>query len=386
MSSSTGASLTPPTKRKERERAPPKAWQHWYNYAVVDEVASDEDFQADSGDDLTSVSDKESEHETHPADVPGHAPQKHSERAPTPLTFGKVMCNGTEYTIPTARLAKARKHLNSEDAARVLLMPKACRCPRQCKTKFTLQNIVETRAKFYCNTTCESTSTEWLAQQLREYGNDSPCPQGSTLKYKVTGIEVCGEFWRRVYALGAEKPQAARNMVYSGNRLFDAHVNRHPRPQSKTHYNFAVAFWQCFFKAYCQTPYEGLRLFPHDMTYQSIYEVQLQEYRQTIMQANPGFVVPHLKKSTFYKARRDDQFADVKRRVKHRHCQCPTCASLAASAKHGFASEYARHAHRERRGIHNRNVVAWRVLETDVQMRGRHSPSQNLVLFYDDTS
>ena len=96
--------------------------------------------------------------------------------------------------------------------------------------------------------------------------------------------------------------------------------------------------------------------------------------------------VPQISMSTFSRARWDPAFKDVKRRVKHRHCQCPTCMKLAEQAKRGFDTEYARSKYLERRNLHKCSVEAFRRLEIDFQQRAAHSPQDNLVLFYDDTS
>ena len=298
----------------------------------------------------------------------------------------KVSACGNEYMVPAARAHKAVQHLAAADVGRVL-QPKQCRCSRPCYTKFSLSDLVEARAKLYTQTKSEAEATEWLARQLREYGNASPSPQGTPLVHKVNGIQVCATFWRRVYALGETKHTAARNMVYHGNVFSVAAHNRAPQRQKEnTQYQIAFAFWEFFFETMCQTPHPGLRLFPHNLTYNVIFREFYPRYVAKIA-ANAERIPPKkMSKSSFWRARYDPAFADVKRRVKHRHCQCPTCLNLAEFAKAGFQTEYDRAHYLERRSLHNRSVENFRKLEIDLQQRGAHSPDEHLVLFYDDTS
>ena len=253
-------------------------------------------------------------------------------------------------------------------------------------TKFTLADIVQLRAKLYTQTTSEENAIEWLAAQLREYGNKSPCPQGKSLVHKLNGIEVCASFWRRVYALGESKHTAARHLVYSGNVLHVSGTNSKPTVKSDSQYNIAFSFWTYFFKHMCQTPHPGLRLFPHSMTYNVIFDEIYPRYMSRVADAVGGPAPPPMSKATFLRARWDPAFSDVKRRVKHRHCQCPTRLKLAEAGKVGFANEYDKAQYLARRNLHNRSVEAFRKLEIDLQQRAAHSPEEHFVLFYDDTS
>ena len=299
--------------------------------------------------------------------------------------FIKVTACGKDYMIPASRANKAMKHLDAADVGRVL-RPNQCRCKRPCYMQFSLSDIVEARANLYTQTQSESEATEWLARQLREYGNASPSPQGTPLVHKVKDIQVCATFWRRVYALGECKHTTARYMVYHGNVFWESGVNRTPKPKSDTQYHIAYGFWEFFFQSMCQTPHPGLRLFPHNLTYDVIFREYYPMYMAKIA-ANAERAPPKkMSKSSFWRARWDPAFADVKRRVKHRHCQCPTCLNLAEVGKAGFKTEHDRAHYLERRNLHNRAVENFRKLEIDLQQRAAHSPDQHLVLFYDDTS
>jgi hypothetical protein len=306
-------------------------------------------------------------------------------RASTQTKYVKVSACGKEYMVPVGRANKAKKHLTDADVRRVL-QPKQCRCKRPCYAQFSLSDILEARAELYTQTNSESQATEWLANQLRQYGNASPSPQGTSLVHKVNGVQVCAAFWRRVFALGECKHTAARYMVYQGTVFWESGVKREPKPKSDTQYQIAYGFWKHFFENMCQTPHPGLRLFPHNLTYDVIFREFYPMYVATIT-ANAGRVPPKkMSKSSFWRARWDPAFADVKRRVKHRHCQCPTCLNLTEVGKAGFKTEYDRAHYLERRRLHNRSVEHFRKLEIDLQQRAAHSPDQTLVLFYDDTS
>jgi hypothetical protein len=90
--------------------------------------------------------------------------------------------------------------------------------------------------------------------------------------------------------------------------------------------------------------------------------------------------------STFMRARFDKQFADVKKREKHFHCRCPTCAMLQTKLLNACKSSADRETYNKLLKQHHFEVKHWRALETHLQLLARSSPDKVAVLSYDDTS
>ena len=84
-------------------------------------------------------------------------------------------------------------------------------------------------------------------------------------------------------------------------------------------------------------------------------------------------------------ARRDPDFADVKKRVKHLHCRCPTCAMLAAKKLRGFNDPNAEKDYLNEVRRHDASKCGWRKMEQKVFAQSRQNPGEVNVLSYDDT-
>ena len=81
------------------------------------------------------------------------------------------------------------------------------------------------------------------------------------------------------------------------------------------------------------------------------------------------------KMETFRQARHDDNFADVLKRPKHRHCRCSVCAMLTARGKKylrdGFRDEREKAMFEQERQQHELDKFGWRK-EVSIQQERAH--------------
>ena len=283
------------------------------------------------------------------------------------------------FTVRKQRLYKTLQKMDwsSIQAAHV---PKHCRCKRQCHQAIPLKATRDFRLELVTKCTTEEETTTELINKLRSYGNTYPAAQGTTLVYRVGNTDCCSEFWQHAAGIGKKKILSIRQQHYDGVRPA---TKRAGGATYSRKYAFAVTFWSSFFKVHCQTPNAKLRLFPHDMTMRVIWEELYPEWHRTMIKN--GKDVPKLSFGTLMRARGDKQFKDVKKRPKHRHAQCPTCAELNQRQRNGFKTAFEEARYEAERKTHNEVVERWRTLETQLQQTAVHSPHETNVIFYDDT-
>ena len=286
---------------------------------------------------------------------------------------------GLMFTVRKQRLYKTLQKMDWS-AIQAVHVPKHCRCKRQCHQAIPLKATREFRQEVLTKCATEEETTEELISKLRSYGNSYPAAHGTSLVYRVGNTDCCSEFWQHAAGIGKKKMLAIRRQHYDGAR------RSRKRAGGATYsrkYALAVTFWTSFFKVHCQTPNAKLRLFPHDMTMRVIWEELYPAWHRSMVQNGPE--IPKLSFATLMRARGDMQFKDVKKRPKHRHAQCPTCAELNLRQKHGFKTSFEQARYEAERKTHNEVVERWRTLETQLQQTAVHSPHETTVIFYDDT-
>lgn len=90
--------------------------------------------------------------------------------------------------------------------------------------------------------------------------------------------------------------------------------------------------------------------------------------------------------ATFLRALHDDEFKDVKKREKHFHCRCPTCADLQDKLRLATRSSGERQSFEAQLKRHHFEVKHWRALEASMHAMAKTRPDQVTALSYDDTS
>jgi GNAT superfamily N-acetyltransferase len=279
--------------------------------------------------------------------------------------------SGVVYVVAASRVNKAARFLDPEEAATMLC--KNC-CSRGCSALFTRKEIIEERVSYFTGTSTEHEASEYILRLLRHDKGELMiqkkmvcrtvfCSVFGISKGKLTGI-------RKAYNLGAQGKLATS--VQGTDPI--AQVDNEKMTTR------AVAFWADFFSL-CQRPRPGLRLFPVNKSLEEIYSEYFTPWHSKHHQSDP---LPSL--STFTKARKKPQFSDVKKRSKHFHCRCNTCARLQAWRLRAFKDGEDQREFKIEREIHHLAVWAWRDLEKYWQGVAISSPHTTAMLSFDDTS
>ena len=279
------------------------------------------------------------------------------------------------------------------------LHPSNCTCSRKCTLGIKTCDVLKYRAEevLHCLPADEAGCTAFLAASMRRTLAENKGGQA----YRWAGKLVCREFFAAVAGVSVNKVRAARRMAESapGNPfsfllsfilyVIFFHTGISPaqvrKPNKKTRTNkfyVAFAFWKEFFDTHCQRPNDDIRLFPVNKPYNIIWEEYFLPWFEKLHRPDsdkPAF--------TFWeKVRWQPEFADVKRRVRHYHCRCPTCASLSAKLLGSIAGDHMQFAayQRERR-LHDASVRAWRKLEMYHIIKAQSCPHEQMTFLYDDT-
>ena len=86
------------------------------------------------------------------------------------------------------------------------------------------------------------------------------------------------------------------------------------------------------------------------------------------------------------RARFDPDFKDVSRRPKHHHVRCETCAINQLELLEGWTHRRDTSETKAKIDLHAAEVRSWRDTEAFWQSKAIYSPSEVVVLSYDDTS
>ena len=89
--------------------------------------------------------------------------------------------------------------------------------------------------------------------------------------------------------------------------------------------------------------------------------------------------------SSFVRARHGPDFKNLKRREKHFHCRCPTCAELTTRLHMAARNQESRVDFDKMLKAHYFEVKHWRGLETSYQSQAKMNPESVTVLSYDAT-
>ena len=85
------------------------------------------------------------------------------------------------------------------------------------------------------------------------------------------------------------------------------------------------------------------------------------------------------------RARKHEDFKDVKERAKHIHARCLECAHLKHLVLEGFRNGAAEEEYLQRRRLHDTEVRNWRELESIYKTQAVSDPSKVLVIMHDGT-
>jgi hypothetical protein len=284
----------------------------------------------------------------------------------------------------------------------VLTNNSSCCCKRQCNlTTLAFQDVLHARKKLFGNAavaTEQAVSTEVakLLQGLNPQFADDP---GSTsdIRYSVLDVHrrthpVCSRFWAAIHGCCESKMVTVRRMVRAGSKVA-VHGNTGKGVVGETtKFIYAHSFWTTFFDECCQKPTDSIRLFPVNKSHQTIYDEYFVPWFGKLVRAKfpqtaedelpwvPSFTV-------FQRARKHDDFKDVKKRPKHYHARCADCAELNHIRLRGFVNDFHKERWKLRFDAHEAEARAWHVHEEARKNVSRVALGRKtMVLGYDDTS
>lgn len=192
-------------------------------------------------------------------------------------------------------------------------------------------------------------------------------------------MQVCCQFFSKVYGISKDKAMACMRQARGIIRdLPDRKVVEY-RPSKKS--DRAYAFWHIFFEQHCQRPNNETRLFPVNKAYHLIYKEYFEPWFKTINA--PISEKPCL--SIFRKVRLHPDFADVKKRPKHKHCICSTCDALRTRLLQGFQDHKVLEDYKAERRRHDASVLAWRELLAQKIAEAKYNSANVLCFEHDGT-
>ena len=144
----------------------------------------------------------------------------------------------------------------------------------------------------------------------------------------------------------------------------------------------AYTFWSLFFDKLCQRPNEDIRLFPANKTMDDIWLHFFTPWWKH--QGHPEAQKPT--KGTWQKMRSHKDFKDVKRRAKHFHLRCTTCATLQKKLQLAWVSADAMQQYIKERRRHEEAILKWRLLEACLDAEAIQCPEELIYLSFDATT
>lgn len=273
-----------------------------------------------------------------------------------------------------------------------------CACFRNCQFKppLALFEILNLRNSFYQQPT-ESAANAYLADIVRHQTPAKQmvqdCSSGDHSQarrdmrrdyvYKLLGKEMCGTYFREVFGCSKNKMATVRKLVNLGDTGVLARARPEVQVSPEVRYNQSWGFWNSFF-AKCQRPNDFVRIFPVNLGMEDIYDEYFTPWYNAVLSSDACPLPPAL--TTFKRARWDPAFHDVKKRAGHYHARCQTCSNLQARKLKGFIDGHEQAQYVKERQLHDDTVKSWRKREEAEKLEARHSPRDQLTLFFDDTS
>jgi hypothetical protein len=301
-------------------------------------------------------------------------------------------------SIPINRLNKFKQKADPDMIKKkVIGQRSACvvNCTKNCHENFGVAEILQCRLSSFATQTTEQQVSEHLVSRLR-IDNQGICNDSKkAIVYKVNNKPTCSVFWASAYGVSEDKMKGIRSMLRNGSVLkVHGSTGTKRTGGAGSKYGVCYAFWHNFFDENCQRPNDELRLFPvnnsqrfiYDTYFMSWFEKQLPtpDSDNDEMESDYSFKIPSF--SLFKSARWDKDFRDVTVRAKHYHCLCHTCHTLKTRLIKGFANNDHYALWKTLFDAHEAEKHGWRKLEAAREAQVKASPSEAILLSYDDTS
>jgi hypothetical protein len=178
-----------------------------------------------------------------------------------------------------------------------------------------------------------------------------------------------------------------REAVRHGN-LFSVHGNKDKfyetqgQKASRTR-----AFWREYYPAICQVVKDREIVLPQGTVIEDIYKLNFVPWwRRKDFRDKDGVAIEPPCLRTFGKEGHHPDFGHVKRKSKHTHLRCTTCASLRVQALRGFQDGEDIEKYTAAFQAHQTDIRQWRATEAYWQTIAANSPNRYTVILGDDTS
>jgi len=273
------------------------------------------------------------------------------------------------HCVPRARVKKTMLLLDSDTIADTTNPTKCnCTCKQKCYELMTGKEILSLR-KTVAELPNQVAVTNYLMNNIRRDGG-----------LKVKGATACRGYYAKLHEVSQGKIFKANQLAKNGDVAVSGRAQSLvPREAKQTVH--AVTFWTIWFDEFCQQPNYEVRLFPVNQTYKEIYKQYFLPW--WAHQGHPKSERPA--ERTWQNARHLPQFEDVQRRAKHFHCRCTVCATLQKQSMAAFANAESLAVWQRDRRLHYAAIVAWRQLESHLNALAIQTPSDMILLSYDDT-
>ena len=304
-----------------------------------------------------------------------------------PLVNLMEVRTGTEFMVPFRRAAKAKVQLDW-DTCLAPLKKAACKCHRQCfKAILDPAWIQQIRAQL-----CSRSGSECdLAATVRDMLEASGVGKFTVpLRNGGGRVRCCRRYFATVYGIGERRAQQLLKNAKDGSRRAAKQVRgkKHPRRTSVNRTRkdtVAYAFWYLFFEQNCQRPNDEIRLFPVDMTQAAIYKDFFEPWFARQVKRGNYAEADKPVQSYWWKGKKHPDFADVKKKKKHTHGRCKTCAELGKMLLKAFKDGRAEEEYVQKRRLHNQEVDRWNKMEETLKAMSKSSPSELQLILHDGT-
>ena len=286
---------------------------------------------------------------------------------------------GSVYEVLPSRAPKAKLNL-SYDACMTAMTTDACKCRKKCnRLLIDPAKIAKLRSPVY-SCASEQDVNSRLTEKLKDNGGKFLIPVDGEMR------KVCSQYYSRVHSVCLHRvkqaARLARNDKCAASRKQKCRVDT---AAERVKYNVAYSFWSIFFEQNCQRPNNEVRIFPVAKSYNLIYKEYFIPWFERHVEKGAYDESNKPKRTTFMRARKHEDFHDVKERAKHTHARCTECSALKRLVLEGFKNGAAEEEYIQRRRIHDTEVKKWRELESTCKSLAVTEPSKVLVIMHDGT-
>ena len=283
------------------------------------------------------------------------------------------------YEVVPSRVPKAKLNL-SYDACMAAMKTDACGCRKKCNRRILDPvKIADLRSPIYTCATEQDVNIH-LTEKIKANGGNLLIPVDGEMH------KVCPKYYARVYSVCLHRVKHAAKLARRNKCAPSKKRKRGADTATESvKKNIAYSFWAIFFEQNCQRPNNEVRIFPVAKSYNLIYKEYFTPWFARLVEKGAYDCSQKPSFSTFLRARRHEDFDDVKERAKHNHARCAECAILKHLVLEGFKNGAAEEEYIQRRRLHDTEVLKWRELESTYKALAVSDPSKVLVVMHDGT-